>query len=229
MKRPPLTEEEAHLAVCFDFESLGYMSFAKPPELLSAVYDEDPFDGRAPMSLNVWVVGSELVGAPGVKVPQAGGPLLPIFASVDAAVGQLVALCEDEDRRFVSWSRHDIGLIESYCSPKLAARANLVYHDAIDTYRHWYRAVHGASLKKGEAHLRDVARELGFPVPGPYAEGTAAGGIAVIKRALAAGAQPADFTTEQREVWRQALGHNLVDARVLRDILLATAGSSSES
>jgi hypothetical protein len=86
------------------------------------------------------------------KVPHTAGKVLCGQSSLHAAVNGLVLLAEEGDRQTVSWSRHDLDMIERYVDdPELLERARQRYMNALPTVRRWLHKVRPGKVLDSKA------------------------------------------------------------------------------
>jgi hypothetical protein len=121
----------------------------------------------------------------------------------------------------VSWSEHDLKVMESVLDSDEQQRLRIVYRNAIKTARPWHQKAHG-KLPNG-ATLAYFCELLGFAVPDRYGTGIVGDALRLLRQQLSEGRHYADLTPKARGAWVAVVKHNRLDllgtAHVLRKIL----------
>lgn len=216
-----LTPEQAATAVYFDFE--GCVGQAPSLLGLSLVGEDGSEDSRQ------WIVEPRLWGA-ARTVPHTQGAVRCRRATLDAAVAELVCVAEEQDRRLVSWARHDMTMIERHVGdPDLVARASRRYMNALPTARQWLRCLRPeVSLERTRSgkHRLSCYRELmQITLPEKFDQDVAAKGIRAMRDAVERHGSFTDVPagSAARKRWKAVLGHNRLDCKNAREIVTRAA------
>ena len=223
-----LTKAQAASAIYFDFE--GCVGGA--PSLLGWSLKLD--DGTEQFSQ--WIVEGALQSATRT-VPHTGGAVRCGQSTLEEAVALLVTLAERQDRLIVSWSHHDMDMIELYADdPELIARAASRYMNALPTAKQWLRRVHPdvtfERTRSGKHNLWRYREIMGITVPTKYDQDVAAKGIRAMRNAVARyGSYSAIplHAKPARDAWKALLGHNRLDCRVAREVVTRAAAEYAET
>jgi hypothetical protein len=141
--------------------------------------------------------------------------------SLRDAVGKAVLRAERGDRRIVSWSQHDLGVVRTLRDddPELVARFEGRYANALSVAKRWRNRCYGG-VKPARGHLADYLALIGYPVPEEAAPGNVGETIRVLRHRLERGLP---LTLAQQERWGRLVEHNRHDCAGMRRVcLLAT-------
>lgn len=134
---------------------------------------------------------------------------------------RLIQKAEDEGRLIVSWSEHDYLIMCKVLTPSDAERLKMVYRNAIQTARPWYRKKYGSVPEK--ATLNFFEDLLGFYVPDQFGLGLVGDALRLIRGQIQGGRGYAAFSKAAKDGWTRVVRHNKFDlegmAFVLNEIL----------
>jgi hypothetical protein len=122
-------------------------------------------------------------------------------------------------------------MIERYVDdPDLVARAASVYMNALPTVRQWLKRIRpDVTLERtwgGKHTLSRYCELMGISVPTKYGRDVAAKGIRTMRGAIERYGSYSAIPSEAgraREAWKAVLGHNRLDCRVTREIVVRSA------
>lgn len=132
---------------------------------------------------------------------------------------RLIAQAEDEGRKIVSWSEHDLEVMSKVLDESQQDRLRVVYRNAICTARPWYRRTTGRSIK--DASLANFSELLGFDVPARYGLGVVGQGLRLIRGQIREGRTYAELTPRARASWVAVVKHNRLDLEAMEHVLLS--------
>lgn len=200
-----LTPQDTHRAIWVDFEG----NKGRPPVVLGVLVDE--------------VLGQVVVD--------------PLFADcagrrhgcdhaapLSEVALELVGRAVREDRRIVSWSSHDLELLDRALSDREDVRRQFreVAVSAIPTAQRW-RSIRRPHLT-GKNRLDRFRAIFGMGLPEHVARGTVGPALRAISTRLAAHDQRwAGLTTGLRRKWKNVLHHNCRDLEHMARITSRTA------
>ena len=198
-----LTADEARRALYIDFEGQK----DQPPVLLGILRRR----GRAdePSVFQV-VVDPDF---------EAAGPAL---RELRRAIEIVVIRAEAGDRRIVSWSEHDLEVVQRLRAedPELVARFERRYANALAVAKRWANRLHRED-KPANGELGGYLAMIGYAVPAGAGPGHIGDTIRALRPALSAG-RP--LASRQKARWSRLLSHNRHDCAGMRAVaLLATA------
>ncbi len=130
---------------------------------------------------------------------------------------QLLNLALEENRILVSWSEHDLRVINAALSDEDQTKLLVHFRNAIKTAKSWH-----ASTFNSRAPQRDLpyfSKRLGFPIPPRYGPGKVGQGLRLIRNQLLEGRQYADLTPKARKCWVEVVKHNALDLRAMEYVL----------
>lgn len=130
---------------------------------------------------------------------------------------RLIQQAEDERRLIVSWSEHDYLLMCKVLMPSDAERLKLVYRNAIQTARPWYRQKYGPLPEK--ASLNFFEDLLGFYVPDRFGLGLVGESLRLIRGQIEEGRSYADFSKAAKNGWTSVVRHNKLDLEGMTFVL----------
>jgi hypothetical protein len=233
MSRNPITStltlEDARRAIYIDFESRK----GGDPVLLGACYAEGrkkPDPRRVVLRQDVIEPAhSRLAGALDWSWPGHMYRYDSDGRSLRASLGDLVGRARNQDRLIVSWSQHELGVIESAdLGPSLFADFRDRYRDGKATASRWLtQAGLEAFVQPSEAletthQLAKYFDLVGFWVPEAFGVGRTGENLKRVSKALKRGGFD-EFTERQQQAWEEVLGHNLYDCFGLREVCLRAA------
>jgi hypothetical protein len=136
--------------------------------------------------------------------------------SLRDAIEKVVLRAERGDRRIVSWSQHDLGVVRTLrdVDPGLIARFESRYANALSVAKHWRNKVHGGA-KPPSGRLADYLALIGYPVPDDAAPGQVGETIRVLRHRLEQGLPP---TIAQQARWKRLVEHNRHDCAGMRRV-----------
>jgi hypothetical protein len=217
-----LTPERAAQAVYFDFEGC----VGEAPSLLGwSVAGDDDLEHFEQRILEPGLCTAART------VPHTGGTVRCSGSTLHDGVLALVALAEHEDRPIVSWAHHDMTMIERYVDDsELVARAAPIYMNALPTVRQWLKRTHpDMRLERtwgGRHTLSRYCEIMGISVPTKYGRDVASKGIRTMRGAIERYGSYSAIPPEAgraREAWKALLGHNRLDCRVTRMVVMRAA------
>ncbi len=135
----------------------------------------------------------------------------------------LVDRAEGENRLVVSWSRHDLRLMEGILqgdAPRLGILGRR-YRDARLTARRWKNLRHPGL---DESNTLDLYRQLlRLVVPERFGRGVVGKALATLRMQLAEGRGYGDLSNGAKAGWRAIVGHNRYDLEGMRAVCVAAA------
>lgn len=131
--------------------------------------------------------------------------------------GELLSQASDEDRVIVSWSEHDLRVINQALSAKDQERFSSRYRNAITTARSWHYKTMDKRAPIGD--LSYFCQLLGFPIPKKYGTGKVGHGLRLIRNQLHEGREYPDLTPKARASWVAIVKHNDLDLRSMEFVL----------
>lgn len=138
-------------------------------------------------------------------------------------VADLIDRAEREDRLIISWSKHDLRLMEAALrgdSDRLAILGRR-YRDAKLTARRWRNLRH---TDAEGANTLDLYRELlQLDVPARFGRGVVGKALATLRTQLAEGRGYGDLSEGAQKGWRVIVGHNRYDLDVMRSVCVSVA------
>ena len=129
----------------------------------------------------------------------------------------LLSQAYDEDRVLVSWSEHDLRVINQILSTKDQERFASRYRNAITTARSWHYKAMEKRAPVGD--LSYFCQLLGFPVPKKYGTGKVGHGLRLIRNQLNEGREYPELTPKARASWVAVVKHNELDLRSMEFVL----------
>jgi len=216
-----LTPEQASCAIYFDFEGCKH----EAPSLLGWSYLSD--DRRTEYVCQS-VVEPLLWSTAGVKIPHTAGNCCCDSKTLEDAVRYLADIARRDDRLLVSWSTHDLTMIQDYvCDKLLVLQVAARYRNSLPTARQWLKKVHPeielSSGFGGKHTLATYAQIMGLHVPVKYGANVAAHGIRTMRAVYESGRTYTSSTKPERDDWKALLGHNRLDCKYAREIITRAA------
>lgn len=126
--------------------------------------------------------------------------------------------CE-EDRVLVSWSEHDLRLLQAVLPKKDHARLLARYRNAIPAAKTWH--LRTLQSRAPQRELAYFCQLLGFPVPRRYGPGKVGQGLRLLRGQLQEGRSYPELTPKARACWVAVVKHNDLDLRALEYVLRA--------
>ena len=204
-----------------------------PAESESAIYiDYEASAGRSPTLLGVSVAGEIRVWVvePGFH-PCCGraGTCRTAPADHTRCTVELVDRAEAENRLIVSWSAHDLRLMEPALAgdPTRTAILHSRFRDARFSGRRWMarQSERRQALVREQGHKLDVYRELfGIHQPERFGSGVAGDAMRMLRRQLAEGRRFGELTAKARESWHVLVRHNEFDLTTLELVCRRVSG-----
>ena len=139
----------------------------------------------------------------------------------------LLERAEDEDRRLVSWSLHDVRIALPHFAPKVATAFRRRYVDAKQVAKSWHRNKLGR-VPPDKARLAYFGQLLGVLPPKEYGAHTLAPNLQAVEASLAEVENYALLPSASKKAWRLVIKHNRADLRETADVLallLAASGA----
>ena len=132
-------------------------------------------------------------------------------------VSEIVSQASNEDRVIISWSEHDLRIINQHLSTKDQNRLSPRYRNAITTARSWhYRAL---EKRAPAGDLSYFCQLLGYPIPKKYGTGKVGHGLRLIRNQLLEGREYQELTPKARALWVAIVKHNDLDLRSMEFVL----------
>jgi hypothetical protein len=194
-----LTESEALRALYIDFEG----EKGKPPVLLGVFRR-----GRGKRPHVQHHVLDEALG------PIGDGTATTLHGAID----DVVRRAEKRDRRIVSWTEHDLRVVQSLRDedPELVAQFEARYANAHRIAERWRNRLHGGDTPT-VGRLADYEALIDYDVPTEAIGGDIGETIRAVRKRVERGLDPTDG---QRERWRRLIEHNRHDCIGMRTICL---------
>jgi hypothetical protein len=125
-----------------------------------------------------------------------------------AVLRGLLDRAEREDRLVVSWSQHDLRLMQDALAgdPPRLAQLDRCYRDAKATATRWWWKRHRTAPASGA--LAFYLKALRFRVPARFGPGRVGDHLRALRPRLEAGATWATLHPALRERWREVVRHN---------------------
>lgn len=138
-------------------------------------------------------------------------------------LAELIDRAEREDRLIVSWSKHDLRLMEAALSGDSERLAILGqrYRDAKLTARRWKNLRHPDV--EGANTLERYREFLQLEVPERFGRGVVGKALATLRGQLAEGRGYGDLSDGAQKGWRAIVGHNRFDLEVMQAVSVAVA------
>ena len=139
-------------------------------------------------------------------------------SSLHAAVDNVVRRAEKRDCRIVSWTEHDLRVVQALRDedPGLVARFEAPYANAHRIAERWRNRLHRGDTP-GEGRLADYEALIGYAVPAEAVGGEVGETIRAIRGRSERGL---DLNDGQRDRWRRLIEHNRHDCIGMRKICL---------
>ena len=145
------------------------------------------------------------------------------YAPLDSSLRSLIEVARKEDRRIISWSEHDPGIMVKHLDAEHRSLLETHYVNAIFPAKRW-RALRCVD-DNGRNSLDHYRSLLGLVVPEEVGTGTVGPALTTVRRSLDRGAGLwAELTPHQRQLWRGVVRHNRHDLRGMRRVLLKAVG-----
>ncbi len=126
--------------------------------------------------------------------------------------------CE-EDRVLVSWSEHDLRLLQAVLPKQDHTHLLAHYRNAIPAAKAWHlRSLQSRAPQREMAYFCQL---LGFPVPSRYGPGKVGQGLRLLRGQLQEGRTYPELTPKARASWVAVVKHNDLDLRALEFVLRA--------
>lgn len=133
------------------------------------------------------------------------------------AVRELLSRAVTEDRLLISWSLHDLRMMQSVVDEDAQSLLSHIHRNALDTVRPWYRNYVGQM--HGPATLQFFAKLVGYHVPERYGSGVTGQSLRLLREQLAGGRGYAELTDKAREGWQTVVKHNQQDLLAMKAVL----------
>jgi len=214
---------DARRAIYIDFEGEA----DKHPVLLGSLYAE----GRKADENRIVLHHSVLDR--GFKKVRSAEPLDGFYKyelsteSMKRSILALVERAEKQGRLIVSWSDHELGVVEKYVEDaSLIARFRELFRDGKASGKRWFRRELDEErlqeLPKGESHtLMRYFDYLGYKYPHNYGLGETAKRIKRVQIGLEKRDDWDSLLESQREAWMGVLMHNAADCEGLRHVVMS--------
>lgn len=206
-RRERLTYAEAQRALYIDFEGRK----DAPPVLLGCLRRAGSGDEPT-----LWQAVLDPSFAP---LAEADGIL---SLSLTDAVERIVRRAKVNDRLIVSWSEHELRVVQAGCPDDLFARFERRFVNARHVAARWARLYQG-ERRPDENSLSEYLALIGYGVPAGAGPGRVGETIGIISNALAKGQGVAGLTTGQGLRWRQLRDHNAHDCAGMKRVCLRAA------
>ena len=222
-KAKTLTVSEAQRAIYIDFEG---------------------FKGKSPTFFGwVWAIGKKasddhlacihdihdkalwpLVGEAELP-PGAVGTYEQRPFSVGQSINDLARRADNQDRRIVSWSTHEmIKIAESELSPSLLRMFEHNYRDGKVTAKKWFQQL-DLGTAKGTNTLVRYLEQARYPLPDTYGLGQTTKRLKSVLGGIQNKGSWSRLLPSQQKNWEDVLLHNLVDCHGLREITKTAANA----
>jgi hypothetical protein len=202
-----LTEQEARHALYVDFEG----RIDQPPVLLGCA--RRPGRGSDP-----WVWQAILDD---LFAPLAVADELPLL-TISGAVERVVQRAEAHDLVIVSWSEHELEVVDGNCSPDVASRFRERFVNGKKVASRWTGRL-AADERPPTKRLVDYLSFIGYPLPDGAGPGRAGETIGIIANAFERHGAAERLTSSQRTRWDELRAHNQHDCNGMRQVCLRAA------
>jgi hypothetical protein len=209
--RQLITHAEAQRTICVDYEG----SKDRAPTLLGWSIDGRPTG---------WIVEPCFHTCAGRWGASRTTP-----ADHAPELGRLLERAEHEDRLVISWTQHDLRLMQLALAAD-ARRLTILdarYRDAKATATRWWWTKHGEAPPSGA--LSAYLQKLRFHVPIHYGPGRVGDHLRALRPRLEAGDTWATLHPRLRERWREVVRHNEYDLEGLRFVALKASQQMEEN
>jgi hypothetical protein len=194
-----LSRQEVEKAIFLDYEG----NIGKPPTLLGWRMDDETDGG--------------IVEAGFATCAEKYRARHVVTIDHKRTILKLIARAISDDRRIVTWSLHDFHQMEQVLSKSQVAKLRLVYRNALDTARPWYRHKFGQTAKSATlSHFFELA---GFHVPERFGPGIVGLGLRLIRAQLSEGRNYSELTQKARATWVAIVKHNKYDLEGMEKVL----------
>ena len=139
-------------------------------------------------------------------------------------VTELLLRAVEEDRLLISWSLHDLRMMQSAVDEEAQRLLSHVHRNALDTVRPWYR--NSVGQRTGPATLQFFAELVGYQIPERYGPGVTGQSLRLIREQLARGRAYAELSDKAREGWQIIVKHNQQDLLAMNAVLGHVLGCS---
>jgi hypothetical protein len=203
-----LSADEARRALYIDFEGEGRRGGLQVPPILLGVYR----NGETPTVDLLDPAFASLEGR---------------VASLHEAVLHLVMRAEKRKRRIVSWSIHELEVVQTLGTedPGLVRRFEAWFANGKLVAQRWRWHCHDGD-KPSSGRLADYFKLLPYPVPVDAVGGNVGDTIRSVRGSIEGGR---DLTPGQRERWRRLIEHNRQDCIGLRELCIRAAREIEEA
>jgi len=229
-----LTPLEASRALYIDFEGLAKQS----PALLGVRWSDDECG-----HFHQYVLGPDLA-ATAERAPTrearwpldyphaAGTPVAPKYfaSSLECAIAALTMRSEAEDRMLVSWSRHELVIVQTYIkdNPALVGRFTCRWRDGKLTSKRWKTRVHSDVVFqrdpfRGRHRLEEYTALIGYTGPAYLGQQQAAKRLRDVRDQLKTRGHYKRLTRIAKGKWTKLLEYNWHDCNGLREVVLRAA------
>ncbi len=220
-KAEPLTVSEAQRAIYIDFEGFK----GKPPTFFGWVWaiGKKASDDHIACIHDIhdkalWPLVGEVDLPPGAVGTYEQRPF-----SVGQSINDLARRADNQDRRIVSWSTHEmVKLAESELSPSLLRMFEHNYRDGKVTAKKWFQQL-DLGTAKGTNTLVRYLEQARYPLPDTYGLGETTKRLRSVLGGIKTRGSYSQLTAHQQESWRGLLDHNFVDCHGLRQVTKAAA------
>jgi hypothetical protein len=212
--RPILTESEARRAIYIDFEG----NENRRPTLLGILWGDD---GAAAASIEQVIVEELFWPCAGKR-----GARDSVRGELSEAVERVCKRAQDEDRRIVSWSEHDLTKVTDWVPASRTLECFSASHvNAIPTAQAWIGRKNRPP--KGDNTLSFYLRQCRYRVPDRFGPGKVGRCLTEIRKQFEDGATAyGGLSLGARKHWRVIAGHNRHDCRGLRYLMVLATTSS---
>lgn len=162
----------------------------------------------------------------------------PLFAEAAMGTGKqvedpeslillLVEQAEEESRRIIAWSEHDLSAVRKFCSPATTSRFAARYRNGRAFAEKWRKElrrdnVFGLEGLKENA-LANYMRLIDYQVPEEFGLGRTGKNIGRLTRPMEIEKRWDALTERQQSYWTEILGHNAHDCVGMYEVCLLAA------
>lgn len=147
------------------------------------------------------------------------------YAPLDLSLRTLIEMAQEEDRRIISWSEYDFGVMVEHLEDEHLSLLEACYVNAIFPAKRWRAWKHPD--KKGPNTLDSYMKLLGWNVPEGIGTGTVGPALTRVRDSLNQGTGAwTGLTTHQRGRWRDVVRHNRHDLKGMRRVLKRAVGET---
>lgn len=132
-------------------------------------------------------------------------------------VSELVKRAVDEQRCIVTWSQHDLHVMNTVLGAAMLKPLAKVYRNALATARPWYRNEYGRTAEV--ASLSHFCELLGLRVPERFGTGIVGTNLGLIRKQLNEGRGYGKLTPNARRGWVSVVRHNEYDLLNMEEVM----------